>query len=137
MKKILFLFVALCVAIAGCKEKSVEEEFDNHAFFIQNPSYLQKIVNVENNQAPLRVQEYNKGRNNVVKIEFKKLVVTNGSTSSCKGYFTTVWTIKTEYFGEEQYEYLIPCEDIHFNPENGYTIWRTILPKEHPFADKL
>lgn len=137
MKKILFLFVSLCVALAGCNEKSVEEEFDNHAFFVQNPSYLQKIVNVENNKAPLSVQEYNKVRNNVVKIVFKSLVITNGTKSSCKGYFKTVWTIRTEYFGEEEYEYLIPCEEIHYNPNNEYTIWRTIWPKEHPFADKL
>ena len=68
MKKILVLFIALCVAFAGCKEQ-VKEEFDSHAYFMSNPSCLQKIVNAENNKAPLAVQEYNKIRNNVVKIE--------------------------------------------------------------------
>lgn len=136
MKKILVLFIALCVAFAGCKEQ-VKEEFDSHAYFMSNPSCLQKIVNAENNKAPLAVQEYNKIRNNVVKIEFKNLTITHGTNYACKGYFTTVWTIKTEYFGEEQYEYLIPCEQIRYNPKSDCILWKIEWPDEHPFADKL
>lgn len=138
MKKISILLITLCFVLAGCGHEKVEEkEFDNHAYFMENPSCLQKIVNVENNKAPLAVQEYNKVRNNVVKIEFKNLVITHGTNYACKGYFTTVWTIKTEYFGEEQYEYLIPCDHIRYNPKTEYIIWNTEWPDEHPFADKL
>lgn len=137
MKKISILLITLCFALAGCGHEKVEEEFDNHAYFRKNPSCLQIIVNVEDNKAPLAVQEYNKVRNNVVKIEFKNLVITHGTNYACKGYFTTVWTIKTEYFGEEQYEYLIPCEHIRYNPKTEYIIWKTEWPDEHPFADKL
>ena len=136
MKKILMLLALMfAIVVNGCKSK--EENFDNYTFFIKNPKLTQHIVNVENNKAPLTVQEYNKIKNNVVKIEFKKLTITHGTNEKCKGYFTTVWTIKTEYFGEEQYEYLIPCERIHYNPKNEYIVWHTIWPQEHPFADKL
>lgn len=86
---------------------------------------------------PLTVQEYNKIKNNVVKIEFKKLTITHGTTESCKGYFTTTWTIKSDYFSEEEYEYLIPCEKISYNPKSEYILWQVVWPQEHPFVDKL
>jgi len=123
------------IVVTGCKSK--EEKFDCYTYFVKNPSCLQKIVDAENNKAPLAVQEYNKIKNNVVKIEFKKLTITHGTDYACKGYFTTTWTIKSEYFGEEPFEYLIPCEDIRYNSKNEYIIWRIIWPDEHPFADKL
>lgn len=135
MKKILFLFiVAISVTFTGCK--SNEEKFDCYNYFAKNPSCLQKIVDAENNKVPLAVQEYNKIKNNVIKIEFQKLTITHGTDYACKGYFTTTWTIKSEYFGEEPFEYLIPCEDIRYNPKNEYIIWRIIWPDEHPFLDK-
>lgn len=136
MKKILFLFiVAISVAVTGCKPKE-DKKFDIYVYFAQNPSCLQKIVDVENNKAPLAVQEYNKVKNNVVKIEFQKLTITHGTDYACKGYFTTVWTIRSEYFGEETYDYLIPCEKIQYIPKSGNIVWEIIWPDEHPFLDK-
>lgn len=134
-KTLILILIALSVAVTGCKPKE-DKKFDTYVYFAQNPSCLQKIVEAENNKAPLAVQEYNKVKNNVVKIEFQKLTITHGTNYACKGYFTTVWTIKTEYFGEEQYEYLVPCEQIRYNPETEYILWEIKWPDEHPFADK-
>lgn len=138
MKKLLILIiVALSITFTGCKPKEEKKEkFDTYAYFYANPSCLQKIVNVENNKSPLAVQEYNKIKNNVVKIEFQKLTITNGTGYACNGYFTTVWTIRTEYFGDEQYEYLVPCEKIRYNPNTEYIIWEIKWPDEHPFIEK-
>ena len=125
MKKIFVLLILmLSIVSSGCKSK--EEKFDNYDYFSKHTEWLQKIVNVENNKAPLTVQEYNKIKNNVVKIEFKKLTITHGTSAFCKGYFTTVWTIKSEYFAEEEYEYLIPCEEIHYNPKASEKEYLTI-----------
>lgn len=104
---------------------------------MNHPESIQNVVHVENNKAPLAAQEYNKIKNNIVKIEFKKLTITHGTHESCKGYFTTVWTIKSEYFSEEEYEYLIPLKSISYNPKNEYITWEIEWPQEHPFADKL
>lgn len=137
MKKTLILIlIAISFAFTGCKEKEKKAEFDTYVYFAKNPSCLQKIVDAENNKSPLAVQEYNKIKNNVVKIDFKKLTITHGTNYACNGYFTTVWTIHTEYFGEEEYEYLIPCEHIRYNPENEYILWKINWPEEHPFIDK-
>ena len=136
MKKILVLLIfALTIVSSGCKSK--EQPFDSYLYFTSHPEIIQEVVNIENKKAPLTVQEYNKTKNNVVKIEFKKLTITHGTSETCKGYFTTVWTIRSEYFSEEEYEYLIPCKSIRYNPKNDYTIWQVDWPQEHPFADKL
>lgn len=135
-KTLLFLILALVAVATGCTNVKEEPKFDNYQFFNQHPDYLQKVVVAENNKAPLRVQYYNKIKNNVVKIEFKKLVLTHGTAGGCKGYFKTVWTIKSEYFSEEEYEYLIPCSFLKYSPKTENTIWQIDWPEEHPFIDK-
>lgn len=138
MKKLLILIiVALSITFTGCKSKEEKKEkFDTYAYFAANPSCLKNIVNAENNKSPLAVQEYNKIKNNVVKIKFKNLTITNGTDYSCRGYFTTVWTIKSEYFGEEEFEYLIPCEYVRYDPKTNNLIWEINWPDEHPFIEK-
>lgn len=138
MKKFLILIiVAISITFTGCKPKEEKKEkFDTYAYFAENPSCLKDIVNAENNKSPLAVQEYNKIKNNVVKIKFKNLTITNGTDYSCRGYFTTVWTIKSEYFGEEEFEYLIPCEYVRYNPKTNNLILEINWPDEHPFIEK-
>ena len=135
-KTLLFLILVFAAVVTGCTNVKEEPKFDSYSFFNQHPEYLQNVVIVENNKAPLNVQHYNKMKNNVVNIEFIELVLTHGTGGFCKGYFKTIWTIKSEYFSEEEYEYLIPCPMIKHNPKTENTTWEVEWPLEHPFLDK-
>ena len=137
MKKLLFVLLIILVSISSCSESPgtiVNSTLSTEEYLTKNPSVLKTIVDAENRKAPLSVQSFNKIKNNIVKIHFEDLILTTCTVTHCKGYFVTKWTIKTEYFGEEEYEYLIECHKIH--ADNDYISWKIIWPDYHPFIDK-
>lgn len=136
MKKTLFAICLVLISLCSCNTSKSEKEkkLSCIEYFTKDPRGKNSIVVAENNKVPLYMQQYNAIKNNVVNIEVQSLTLTMGTDYSCKGYLTTEWTIKGEYFDDIKHTYLVECDNIKYNRE--YISWQSHWPEEHPFADE-
>jgi len=136
MKKfILILFLSL-IFFCSCvpKQDYQENNINSYEILTKNEYARNQIVECENKNIALTLQKYNLIKPNVDTIIVKKLVITSGGETECKGYLETEWYLKDEYFSETKKDYFVEMTNISIH-KNNYVVWKSHWPDQHPFIN--
>ena len=136
MKKFLSILFLSLIFLCSCStsQDNSNVSINSYETLTKNSYARQQIVDCENRGIALKIQNYNFNGNNIDTIIVKKLVITNGGETECRGYFETEWAIRDKYFGETKKQYLVEVTNMAFH-KNNYVVWKAHWPEQNPFIN--